>query len=221
MSPCSAAVRRSAALPGISYVSWIARSLYCPQKLERPRALGLGDRLRSKVGRADRVRVVDDVRAAVLIPADGETQPEREDQADHAEHGSLQHSDRLSVGVVLSPRVPAEHSTPTRAAPPITPKIKKPSSQLESEKNTCEEARRTGGHRSPHGLASRVARLRDRATPLANDFAVVEPRLLASDQIVTDFETCSISGTRHAGIEGSAARGNPGYTCHRGQDDGR
>ena len=71
----------------------------------------VGDRLRSKVGSADRVRVVDDVRTAVLVPADGETQPEGKDQADHAEHGSLQDSDRLSIGVVPSLREPAEHHT--------------------------------------------------------------------------------------------------------------
>jgi hypothetical protein len=70
-----------------------------PQERERPAALGLGDRLRAEVRRADRVRVVHDVGPPVLVAADGQRQPEGEDQPDHAEQRALQGSHRLAVVV--------------------------------------------------------------------------------------------------------------------------
>ena len=55
------------------------------QEGERPAALGLAERLRPEVRGADRVRVVHDVGAAVLVTADRERKAERQDKADKPE----------------------------------------------------------------------------------------------------------------------------------------
>jgi hypothetical protein len=55
------------------------------QEGERATALGLGQRLRPEVRGVDRVRVVHDVGAAVLVAAGREREAERQDKTDKPE----------------------------------------------------------------------------------------------------------------------------------------
>ena len=66
------------------------------QQLERAAAYRLRQRLRPQIGRPDRVRLLDDRRAAILVAREREREAEGEDQANDPEHRRLQHPERLS-----------------------------------------------------------------------------------------------------------------------------
>jgi hypothetical protein len=65
------------------------------QQVERTAADRLRQRLGPKVRRPDRVRLGDDVRAAILVAGDGQGQAEREQEPDKAEERALQNPERL------------------------------------------------------------------------------------------------------------------------------
>jgi hypothetical protein len=67
-----------------------------PKLRERLGSLGLAQRLRPQVRRPDRVGVVDDGVASVLVPFDRERQPERQNQTDDAEDRALDDAERLA-----------------------------------------------------------------------------------------------------------------------------
>ena len=67
-----------------------------------------GKRLGAQVGGADRVCLVDHVRAPVLVPANSERQAEGENQSHHPQQRRLQHSKRLAQTVRPVPVTPAQ-----------------------------------------------------------------------------------------------------------------
>ena len=71
-------------------------------------SLRLGDGLCAEIGRADRVSVRHDVCPAVLIAPDRERQSERENEPDDAEQRRLDGTDRLAVGLRVSPQGAAD-----------------------------------------------------------------------------------------------------------------
>ena len=69
------------------------------QEVERRGALRFGEQLGSQVRRAERVGLLDDQGAAVLVAAHRHAEAEREQQPDEAEERSLHHAHRLALRV--------------------------------------------------------------------------------------------------------------------------
>ena len=103
------------ALPGTDLAEQDALVRVPHQQRQRPAAHRLGQHLRAQVGCANRIRLIDDARAAILVAADGQRQPEGKDQADDAEQRTLQHGERFSHVRVLTMAPAKQHGDPSRA----------------------------------------------------------------------------------------------------------
>ena len=83
-------------------------------KVERLGAGGLCDELGAEVRRPDRIRLRHHGGPPVFVAADGEAEPEREDQPDEAEECRLEDADRLAQDLGVAPQVAphggAEHT---------------------------------------------------------------------------------------------------------------
>src|SRR4029078_11075145 len=83
------------------------------QEGERATALWLREGLRPQVRGPDRVRVGDDVGTPVLVAADGERQPKRENQTHDPEQRRLEDADRFVVRLLAPAQVAARQHAPS------------------------------------------------------------------------------------------------------------
>jgi len=91
-------------------------------------------RPRAQVGRADRVRVVDDRGPPLVVAPDGHGQAEGENERHEPEQGSLDDTERLTQRLGVRAQ-PAADEAPRSVAPSTIPKIISPSSRVLSRKN--------------------------------------------------------------------------------------
>ena len=81
------------------------------EQVERPGSRRLRDELRAEIRRPDRIRLGDGGGATILVPSDGEREPEGQDQADDAEQRALQDAERLAQRSRMLAQVHADEVT--------------------------------------------------------------------------------------------------------------
>ena len=157
--PCSLEVARKDAVPVYLVGEADGEVVVGAQESEGASALRLRERLRPQIRGADRVRVVHDVGAAVLVAADGEREAEREDQGRRGRAAlpgaprSPRGSGRSAAGG--SARSGRQPHTRLRS----TAKTISPSCQVSREKNSVEEHPRSESYENPTVSAGNVSEL--------------------------------------------------------------